>query len=121
MTRLDTLLLVLYAFALSLGQVLFKYASPVAANARGFDLVVGLARSPAFVAAAALYAGLTVYWTWLLSRVPLSRAYPFIALCFLFVPLMARLFFGERTPPTFLVGLALIVAGLGVITLGAAR
>lgn len=121
MTRLDAALLVVYALALSLGQVLFKFAAPIAADARGLDLLLRLARSPAFVCAAALYAALTVYWTWLLSRVPLSRAYPFIALCFVFVPLMARLFFGERIVPAYLVGVALIVAGLGVITVAGQR
>jgi drug/metabolite transporter (DMT)-like permease len=120
-TRLDVALLVVYSLALSLGQVLFKFAAPLAADARGLDLLLRLARSPAFVGAAALYAALTVYWTWLLSRVPLSRAYPFIALCFVFVPLFARLFFGERILASYLVGVALIVAGLGVITVAGQR
>jgi drug/metabolite transporter (DMT)-like permease len=115
-TPAEVMLLTAYAAALSFGQVLFKFAAPdAAAAASGADLVLRLARSPAFLGAAALYASLTVYWTWLLGRVPLSRAYPFVALCFVFVPLLARALFGEPLAPAYLAGLALIVAGLAVI------
>ena len=84
----------------------------VEAFSRGLDL---------FRPAAALYAGLTVFWTWLLSRVPLSHAYPFVALGFVFVPAMAWAWFGERVGAGYVVGLLLIVAGLLVIGVTHAR
>lgn len=118
---IDIALLVGYAGALSLGQVLFKSASSAVAGPGGIALLGRLLASPSFVLAAAIYAALTVYWTWLLSRVPLSHAYPFVALCFVFVPLMAWARFGERVSGGYGVGLVLILAGLVVIGVSTPR
>lgn len=117
----DVLLLVGYAAALSLGQILFKAASGDLAGASGWTAFQRMLLSPTFLAAAVLYAALTVFWTWLLSRVPLSHAYPFVALCFVFVPAMAWAQFGERIGAGYVVGLLLIVAGLLVIGVTHAR
>lgn len=111
----DVLLLVGYAAALSFGQILFKSASSHLGDASGWAAVQRLLGSPAFLVAALLYAALTVWWTWLLARMPLSHAYPFVALCFVFVPAMAWARFGERVGAGYLIGVALIVAGLLVI------
>ena len=55
------------------------------------------------------------FWTWLLGRVPLNYAYPIVALCFVLVPLMSWLFFGERAGPMYFVGLLFIVIGIAII------
>jgi drug/metabolite transporter (DMT)-like permease len=121
LSLVDILLLFGYTAALSLGQILFKMASGRVQDAGGTALLVRLFTSPSFLTAGALYAGLAVYWTWLLARVPLSYAFPFVALCFVFVPAMAWIRFGERVGSGYGIGLVLIIAGLLVIGLNAPR
>jgi len=121
LSLVDILLLFAYTAALSLGQILFKMASARIQGAGGTTLLVRLFTSPSFLTASALYAGLAVYWTWLLARVPLSYAFPFVALCFVFVPAMAWIRFGERVGSSYGIGLVLIIAGLLVIGLNAPR
>jgi drug/metabolite transporter (DMT)-like permease len=112
---IDIVLLFGYTFALSLGQMLFKTASASVRDMGGTTLLLRLLTSPSFLLAGALYAALAVYWTWLLARIPLSHAFPFVALCFVFVPAMAWLRFGERVGPGYGIGLLLILVGLIVI------
>jgi drug/metabolite transporter (DMT)-like permease len=115
MRPLDFVLLVGYAVALSMGQLLFKLAAP-ATKVPGFAAAIrGLLMSPAFVGGALLYAALMFYWTWLLGRVPLNYAYPIVALCFVLVPLMSWLVFGERAGAMYFVGLLFIVIGVAII------
>ena len=103
---MDEMCLVLFSLMLACGQVLFK----VAARGAGVAAIVG---SPALWGALLLYAGSTVLWVWILTRVPLARAYPWSALGAVLVPLLAVLVLGEAVRPLFWVGAALI--GLGVV------
>jgi uncharacterized membrane protein len=54
--------------------------------------------------------------TWMLavSRLELSKAYPFVAMSFVLVPLAAWLFLAEGLSVRVLVGAALIVLGIAV-------
>jgi len=79
---LDVVLLTIYAPGLSVGQMLFKPAVAANSPATASAGVSGLVRSPAFVSGAVLYVVLMFHWTWLLTRIPLTRAYPAVALCF---------------------------------------
>ena len=113
----DILLLVAYAVFMSIGQVIFKYSSQslVGAESGAFGILHRLAMSPTFWLAIVLYGALTVLWVWILSRVSLVAAYPFVALCFVLVPIMSRYAFGERVGANYLIGSALVLAGLGFI------
>ncbi len=107
------LLLALYAFGMASGQILFK----LAAN----DVVAGgglaaLLASRVFWIAVALYGLLTVLWVWLLTRIPLVYAYPFVTLAFVFTPLLATVILHEAVGRAYLFGSALLVAGLLIIT-----
>lgn len=106
--------LVLYPIALGAGQLLFKLAAD-RAQLSGSGFLMGLALEPRFAGAVVLYAALTVLWTWVLSQVQLSFAYPFVALSFVTTPVLAHFFLGERLSVGLFTGAALIVAGLGVI------
>jgi drug/metabolite transporter (DMT)-like permease len=66
------------------------------------------------LAALALYAVATVLWVYLLHGLALSRAYPFIALAFAFVPLLGWLVLGEPLGARYWLGLGLMLAGLYV-------
>ena len=52
---------------------------------------------------------------------PLTEAYPWIAVATVAVPLIGWLFYGEQVTPLFWVGMALITAGLLLTQLGVQR
>jgi multidrug transporter EmrE-like cation transporter len=56
-----------------------------------------------------------------LSRVPLSHAYPWVAVGMAIVPFLGWYVYGERLTPMFWVGVALIMAGVLVIHYGASN
>lgn len=75
-------------------------------------------RSLALVCVAgALYLAATFAWIWLLRTAPLSRAYPYMALSFVLVPLMSAFFFRESLSAQYVIGIALVIAGIVVATL----
>jgi hypothetical protein len=91
-----------YAAAMAGGQLLFKTAArggagdgPLAARIAGFLL------NGYFFVALILYAALTVLWVRILSLIPLSRAYPFLALAF-----------AERSSMRLVIGIVPILCGL---------
>lgn len=112
------LLLALYALGMAGGQILFKLAANGVTAETG--LLAGLLYSPVFWLAVALYGVLTVLWVWLLTRIPLVYAYPFVTLAFVFTPLLAVLILQERVGVGYVLGSLLLVAGLAVIA-GTAR
>ena len=110
-------LLLTYSVALAGGQVLFKLAAlRFTPAARWSDNLVALALNPYLVAAVLLYALLSAVWVWVLTFVPLSIAYPFVALTFVLTVASGALLFGEAVTLRLLVGGAMIIAGLVVIT-----
>ncbi|WP_432240575.1 EamA family transporter [Herbaspirillum robiniae] len=109
MTLLDISLCLLCAVAISSGQLLFKLASNrLVAGAAYTDIGFLLILGTSF----AIYALASVYWMWLLRKIPLSQAYTLLATTYAIVPLCAALFFGETIRPLFWLGVGLI--GLGV-------
>lgn len=107
-------LLVCYAIGLSVGQVLFKMAAMSMQRPTSWtgSWLPKLLLDPYFVAAAVLYVVLSLFWVWILSFIPLSRAYPFVALSLLLTPLWGHILFGEALGKDYALGLVLIVAGL---------
>lgn len=106
--------LVLTPIMISVGQVLFKLTS---ARAGSFD-ASGLLRlmvDPYLITAFAIYGLGTIVWVYVLKSIPLSVAYPFMALTFCAVPLLAWLLLGETLSLRYGLGSALIVAGLFIV------
>jgi drug/metabolite transporter (DMT)-like permease len=104
--------LAVFTATLALGQILFKKAG---LSIRGLPLgeaLLNLVQFPAFHAAIALYALSTLLWVWLLSRVTLTQAYPWVAAGVVIVPLLSAAVFGERVNVTYWLGTVLIVAGI---------
>ena len=111
-------LLTSYAVGMSGGQILFKLAAlryGVADGTAG-ERLFGLAHNAYFLAALALYAALAILWVWILSFTPLSRAYPFVALAFAVTPLLGGMLFGEALSLRLLIGIALVLGGLLLVT-----
>ncbi len=117
MRTLDIFILFGYACGMSLGQVLFKVSADraTAGNADG-TFWLTLFKTPVFYLSLLTYAALTLMWIWILSRIELSKAYPFVALAFVTTPLMAMFFFRESLNPWYFISLAMILGGLALLT-----
>ena len=96
------------------GQILFKIASTRMGALDG-GLALRLASDPVMIAALALYGAGTLVWVVTLRFVPLTLAYPFMALTFCAVPLFSALWLGETVDLRYALGVATILVGLGVI------
>jgi multidrug transporter EmrE-like cation transporter len=104
--------LLVFTSLLAVGQFLFK---AVALRVQGLPLLAsltGLLLQPLFYVAITLYAVSILLWIWILGRVPLSQAYPWMSLGVILVPLVGQFVFGENIRPIFWGGAALIVAGI---------
>lgn len=103
------------AFILGIGQLFFKIAAERLVVGRGWaafaNSLVGWPMATVLV----LYGIATVLWVYLLHGLPLSRAYPFIALVFAFVPLLSWVAFRDALDLRYGLGLALMIAGLYLI------
>jgi len=55
-----------------------------------------------------------LFWMAAVSRLQLSRAYPFVGLSFVMVLLLSAVFFGEAVTPAKLIGVALVITGIAV-------
>jgi len=97
---------------IAIGQVLFKL-SAIGFNTAGtwFNLNALITLSGALF----LYAITTVGWVLVLRHLPLVKAYPFMALAFIVVPLLSHFFIGETLDIGYFIGAILISVGI-VIT-----
>jgi undecaprenyl phosphate-alpha-L-ara4N flippase subunit ArnE len=106
--------LVLTPLLISAGQILFKLTS-ARAGAINLAGLIAIIRDPYLVSALAIYGFGTIIWVYVLKAVPLTVAYPFMALTFCTVPVLAWLLLGEALTPRYALGCALIIAGLFVV------
>ena len=114
MTPLQTLWAILCVAAISAGQLLFKRAGMELEAAGSWRAGRAL-----FVVAIAMaiYGAATLLWIHLLRHVPLHKAYIFMSLSFVLVPLASYAVFREHISGAFLAGTVLIVCGVAVATL----
>ena len=115
--------LILFALIMSTGQFLFKKTA-ISLSAMNdsypgffnfFDTIARLIQIPWFYIAIFLYAFATLFWLYILQRIPLSIAYPFTASTMIWVPLIANLFFHEKLTFSYWMGAILIIAGIAII------
>ena len=62
-----------------------------------------------------VYAVATVFWLYILQRIPLTLAYPFSALAMVLVPIIAVYLFGERLTWSYWIGVIFIFTGIIII------
>ncbi len=60
----------------------------------------------------------SVFWLVILSRIPLSTAYPVVSLSYVFILAFSFLLLGERPSLTVWIGAVLIMAGVSLIGIG---
>ena len=104
----------LFGLSLAVGQMLFKLTANSIVSRLDFSLFHALL-SPWLFAALCLYAGTTALWVFILTRLPLTVAYPFSLLGSALVPVLAFAFLGEQMPLKSIFGLFLVLAGLSVM------
>ena len=111
--------MLLFAVALAAcGQLLLKRGMTIA-QARSHDngrpLLLVAASSPWIIGGLAIFAMSAVFWLVILSRIPLSQAYPFNALGYIAILLASSVLLHERTNPWTWAGTTLVVGGLIMI------
>jgi multidrug transporter EmrE-like cation transporter len=106
-------------FLSSASQVVLKFgmSSPVVQSAltrfeSARDVALVIATSPLVLAGLASFGLSAVLWLFVLSKVPLSSAYPFVALGIVLTVVAGRLLLNEPVPAMKLLGVALIVSGV---------
>jgi drug/metabolite transporter (DMT)-like permease len=113
LTPINLLLILSTIVLLSLGQVLFKSASSQLVVQQPMSWL-----SLPLLGALVIYALATLLWLLVLSRVPLSFAFPFYGLAFLLVPVLAAVVLGEVLRWQVLVGGAVILCGIAITAWG---
>lgn len=96
---------------LAAGQILFKMSATALHDGGSF---LSMRVAATLLAAMCLYGVTSIGWVWALQKVELGKIYPLMALAFVLVPFGSHLFFGEQFPPTYFVGIAMIMAGIVV-------
>lgn len=112
-----TILLTTYGQLVIKWQVMIERAAPHPLL-EGFPPLVQLLFRPWIVSALAAAFLASLCWMLAMSRLELSRAYPFMALNFLLVGLLAVPLFGEALTRPKIIGLLFVVIGLVITSRG---
>jgi undecaprenyl phosphate-alpha-L-ara4N flippase subunit ArnE len=102
--------------ALVFGQILFKLSAQQIITNEGVWRFLGSFLSWQFLVALSVYGAATLVWVLLLKSIPLNRAYPFMALSFALVPVVSMILFSEALGGRYMLGLALLLGGLYLIS-----
>lgn len=114
MTLKDMALCSVFAVALPLGQMLFKWGAIYNERLTGPFLARVIVNWP-LIGAFAWYGVSALLWFYVLTRVPLSLAYAFSLVGSCLVPLAGWLVFKEQGSWTMVVGYLLMLAGLFLV------
>lgn len=79
------------------------------------DLAWNIIKTPQVVFGLGLFVLSAVSWLLVLSRVPLSVAYPFVGLTYVLTTLFSRFVLRESVPYTRWLGVLLILAGIIIV------
>ena len=114
MSPKDIVLCAAFAVVMPAGQTLFKWGAVYNERLSGSFVARVLQNWPLMIAFA-WYGLSALLWFYILTRVPLSTAYPFALVGTALVPLIGWLVFKEPSSWTMIVGYLLMLAGLGLI------
>lgn len=84
-------------------------------------LLKTVALTPQVIFGLAFFVGSAAIWLVVLSRVPISFAYPFAGLVYVFTTVFSRFVLGESVPLARWLGIGLIIAGILVVGQTASR
>jgi multidrug transporter EmrE-like cation transporter len=121
--QITLVLVVVLSVLLSAGsQVLLKFgmSSPemtsAVANDEPLRLALRIAATPTVLLGLACFGFSAVAWLFVLSKLPLSTAYPFVALGIAISVAAGRLLFNEPISAVKLIGVSLIIVGVGTVS-----
>jgi undecaprenyl phosphate-alpha-L-ara4N flippase subunit ArnE len=80
---------------------------------------MSLIRNVWFMMGLAAYGTSVLTWLFVLRRVPLSVAAPFVALVYVLVPLASRVLFADSVSTKMWLGMLLVVLGVTLVATGA--
>lgn len=80
---------------------------------------LSLIKNPWFLSGLVAYGMSVLTWLFVLKRVPLAVAAPFVALVYVLVPFASRLVFSDAVSPRMWLGMVLIVLGVSIVAQGA--
>ena len=119
---MQTFPLILVSVALSaLAQIALKYGMSSLTVQKSIktglpgDMVINIASNPMVMLGIGLYFGSMLIWLFVLSKVDVSYAYPFVALGFVFTALLGRWVFHDEFSVPKIIGTLLIVCGVVVM------
>jgi undecaprenyl phosphate-alpha-L-ara4N flippase subunit ArnE len=113
-----TLLLIFTSVVLgAVGQVLLKMGALRVGGVADVGLLLWrILTNPHILAGFALYGVASVLWIVVLSRAPLSLAYPLLSLGYVLVLLASAYVFGETIPAVRVAGIAAILVGILLVS-----
>ncbi len=114
MNLFNFLLLITCVSLLSIGQLLFKLAADSFPSVISFDSLLAFTLNKHLISALLIYSLATFLWVWALSKMPLSFAYPFMALAFIIVPVLSFFILDEPLTLSSLIGGCVIIIGLTI-------
>jgi multidrug transporter EmrE-like cation transporter len=121
--RLSLVLFVLCSVLLSSGsQILLKFGmsapvitSELSGRADPLQIALTILTSPPILLGLTCFGASAIVWLLVLARIPLSSAYPFVALGIVITVLAGRFIFGEPISAVKLLGVTLILCGVSAV------
>ena len=117
------LYLLVFVLLMCTGQILFKKTALILSKSyysmhisKVFESLLILIKIPYFFLALLVYASATLFWLFILQKVPLSIAYPFTALAMVIIPILSIFLFQEKLSLNYWIGATLIVIGIFIIS-----
>lgn len=108
-------LLLMFSVGMGFGQLLLKYSAVRQAPTQEQSIIsrlLAMVFDWPFMMGAGWYALMLVYWVWLLTFLPLSKAYPFTLVSLVVAAVGSSIFFQEQLSARFGLGLLVIACGL---------
>ena len=116
----DITMVSIFSIGMGFGQLLLKFAAQrqsIHVTSSFLQRAILLFCDWTFLVGVGIYGLLLLYWIWLLTFLPLSRAYPFTLLSLVVAAIGSVIFFHETISLSFIIGLAIIALGLLVLSL----
>jgi drug/metabolite transporter (DMT)-like permease len=110
----DMFLCLGFSVTLPIGQMLFKLAADHSRTIQG-GVIQKVVFNPPLIGAFAWYGLTALLWFYILTRVPLSAAYPFSILGSALVPILAWVLFRETISLQVWLGFAIMLSGFTLI------
>jgi multidrug transporter EmrE-like cation transporter len=85
------------------------------------ETIVRAAKEPKLWVGLVLFGISAIFWLVVLSRVPLSVAYPFVGISYILIVLFARIFLNEHVPTLRWIGVLVVALGIAIVGLSFRR